>query len=170
MPDPKVLKKRINTKAKGSSRELECMKLFYRFGAKLVTKSSASLGASDLIACFPSKCIHVQVKSNNWPSMEEEYELCKLADSLNYSVDSGGVKTRRHHPLYEVICIVIKDQKKIKGKIVPKSYSFREYRYLSKQYVRDSLGKILFKKTIPIIYDLSMTTIQQYLDERGIVI
>ena len=64
----------MNTKAKGSKRELKSMRLLEAAGYS-VTKSGASLGLWDLVAVSATDFILVQVKSNRQPPPAEREQL-----------------------------------------------------------------------------------------------
>ena len=72
----------MNTKAKGSKRELKSMRLLEAAGYS-VTKSGASLGLWDLVAVSATDFILVQVKSNRQPSPAEREQLEEFRCPLN---------------------------------------------------------------------------------------
>ena len=90
--------RRIKAKTKGSVRERQIKKILIDNGALEVAKSGGSLGKFDLIALFPYRVMCVQVKSNQFPKDEEEWNLAKSVDSMD-----------KH--LYLPCCIVIRDAK-----------------------------------------------------------
>lgn len=73
--------KRINTKAKGNRAERKAKASLEDTG-HLVTKSSASLGAFDLIAENPLGVRHIQVKCNENPGSEEKENMLALRNQL----------------------------------------------------------------------------------------
>lgn len=88
-----------NTKAKGSRRERQCMKILVDNGYTSVTKSGASLGLWDVIGHDPDiGWIVVQCKSNRMPPRGEMKDLIKwkahksTSKELWIFIDHKGIK------------------------------------------------------------------------------
>jgi hypothetical protein len=92
---PEKVRKIKNTKAKGSRNEYKVIKFFLENGAVGYCKAGGSLGVFDSVILFPSCCVLVQTKSNNWPQgLEEDALFTHQNRLLDYVVIGARVNDR----------------------------------------------------------------------------
>lgn len=60
----------VNGKKKGTRNEHKSMQRHSNHGAYCV-RAGGSLGIFDFLACYPTYCLFIQVKSNRWPGTVE---------------------------------------------------------------------------------------------------
>ena len=98
----KVVKKRINTKAKGTRLEHRTMRVLEAAGYKCC-RSAASLGEWDVIAVGPAGVRLVQVKANRRPGSVEMETLHSFQTPANCSREVWVWKDRARQPIIEVL-------------------------------------------------------------------
>lgn len=67
----------MNTKAKGTRNEHRSIRLLEAAGYRC-TRAAASLGAWDIIGIGSTDVVLVQVKTRDWPGVEEMESLCEF--------------------------------------------------------------------------------------------
>lgn len=92
----------MKTKAKGNRREHRCMHLLESQGYSC-TRSSASLGAWDVIAIRKDGVRLIQVKSNRWPRSPEMAQLEEFEAPPGVTKEIWRYDDRKRNPLVKVL-------------------------------------------------------------------